>query len=91
MVKSFKGKIIHVKPEEVEEPDTTKSKPILPEANISKDEILASYIDQQQKINSIHEQLVRNMLQDKAQQFEEDEEDYSSDDDDSASNITSSL
>lgn len=47
MVKSFKGKIIHVKPEEVEEPDTTKSKPILPEANISKDEILASYIDQQ--------------------------------------------
>ena len=47
MVKSFKGKIIHVKPEEVEEPDTNKSKTIVPEANISKDEILASYIDQQ--------------------------------------------
>ena len=50
MVKSFKGKIIQIKPEDSEEPDTnknSKTKPIMPEpeVNASKDEILASYID----------------------------------------------
>ena len=46
MVKSFKGKII----KQDEEPEPSKfvrTQTILPELNVSKDEILASYIDQQ--------------------------------------------
>lgn len=47
MVKSFKGKIINTKPEEEQDPATNKSNMVEPEANVSKDEILANYIDQQ--------------------------------------------
>lgn len=64
---SFKGKIIEI------EETSPKLQQMEDDKNVSKDEILASYIGQQYKLNDIHGTLVRNILQDKQQQYDEEE------------------